>query len=349
MKSDLGNEQPYRESKEHALSHYFDDLLPTDSEPEELPEDTPIAPVTAQASSNDDEDKKPTTTEQAYVDHHLNSMDSASSEKSASSPNTLSPSPSTSLKPLVDEPVVSSVNAIVDGSAYEAHKQKLEKMLQQLTPVKSLITLAPKEPAQAAIAPAVPTDNETAKTPQTTVPDVDSSEPVLSSTPSISSRWLDNGRPHWAQNPFDILLIDVSGLKLAVPLVALGHIEPIAGELTPLFGQSQWFLGLQKTPFGNIKTIDTAQYVMPEKTINEGQKNYNFVISINGMNWGLAVDAIDQPILIDPESIRWRAKRSNRPWMAGTVKDHMCVLLDIPVMGEILLKEDQNHRNNTGE
>jgi purine-binding chemotaxis protein CheW len=63
---------------------------------------------------------------------------------------------------------------------------------------------------------------------------------------------------------------------------------------------------------------------------------------INGLKWGLAVNGIDQPITIDPEHIRWRPRRSQRPWMAGTVKDHMCVLLDIPVFGEILAAEDHN-------
>jgi purine-binding chemotaxis protein CheW len=113
-------------------------------------------------------------------------------------------------------------------------------------------------------------------------------------------------------------------------------------NLTPLFGQSDWFMGLQQSPVGNIKTVNTAKFIMPERYKDE--HDYKFVVSINGLNWGLAVDRIHQPISIDPDSIRWRVNRSSRPWMAGMVRDHMCVLLDIPSMGELLQKQDENHQ-----
>lgn len=77
--------------------------------------------------------------------------------------------------------------------------------------------------------------------------------------------WHENGRPMWAQERFDVLLFEVSGLTLAVPLVALGQIQPLDDSLTPLFGQSDWFMGLLNSAHGKIKTINTALFVMPEK------------------------------------------------------------------------------------
>lgn len=154
--------------------------------------------------------------------------------------------------------------------------------------------------------------------------------------------WMPNGLPQWAQARFDVLLFQVSGLTLAVPLISLGTIQPITDELTPLFGQADWFMGLQPTPAGKIRTVNTAKFVMPERYDENFVKNAKYVVSINGVPWGLAVDSVNQPISLEPEAVKWRSDRSKRPWLAGTVKDHMCALLDIPMIGQMLMDADKN-------
>lgn len=154
--------------------------------------------------------------------------------------------------------------------------------------------------------------------------------------------WLDNGRPQWAQSRFDVLLFKVSGLTLAVPLISLGQIQLLTDELTPLFGQADWFMGLQPTPAGKIRTVNTAKFVMPERYDESFLKTAKYVVSINGVPWGLAVDSVNQPIRLTPEDVKWRSDRSKRPWLAGTVKDHMCALLDIPRIGQMLVDADKN-------
>lgn len=154
--------------------------------------------------------------------------------------------------------------------------------------------------------------------------------------------WHENGRPLWAQSRFDVLLFQVSGLTLAVPLISLGQIQPLTDELTPLFGQADWFMGLQPTPAGKIRTINTAKFVMPERYDPRFVETAKYVMSINGVPWGLAVDSVNQPITLMPEDVKWRGDRSKRPWLAGTVKDHMCALLDIPRIGQMLIEADKN-------
>jgi purine-binding chemotaxis protein CheW len=229
-------------------------------------------------------------------------------------------------------------------TGYDQHKDRLEKMLKQVS------LLNNPESADC------PSSTESTSLEQLQLPSVVGETPIIVESdltvneqyqvmPPLSSEWLENGRPHWAQERFEILLIEVNGLQLAVPLIALGQIQMMEeGSLTPLFGQSEWFMGLQKTPSGNVKTVDTAKFVMPERY--KSDHDYKYVVSINGLAWGLAVDRIHQPISVQPDAIRWRTKRTNRPWMAGTLKDHMCVLLDIPSMGEILQGEDKSRRKN---
>ena len=154
--------------------------------------------------------------------------------------------------------------------------------------------------------------------------------------------WMPNGLPQWAQSRFDVLLFKVSGLTLAVPLISLGQIQPITSELTPLFGQADWFMGFQPTPQGKIRTVNTAKFVMPERYDENFVKSAKYVVSINGVPWGLAVDSVNQPISLMPDEVKWRGNRSKRPWLAGTVKEHMCALLDIPMIGQMLIDADKN-------
>ena len=160
---------------------------------------------------------------------------------------------------------------------------------------------------------------------------------------AASHEW-QNGRPPWAQERFDVLLFSVSKLTLAVPLVSLGQIQKLSEELTPLFGQADWFMGLLPTPAGKIRCVDTALFVMPDRYQPEFREQYRFVITIDGLPWGLAVDEVKQPIQLDPNEVNWRGVRSQRPWLAGTIKEHMCALLDVPELGRILAEQDKNRR-----
>ncbi len=145
------------------------------------------------------------------------------------------------------------------------------------------------------------------------------------------------GPPSWAQEPFECLLFDVAGLTLAVPLVCLGTIHPLAGqELTPLFGQPDWFLGILPTPSGNLKVLDTARWVMPERYNDDCRDGLQYVISVQGYEWGLTVHQVSRSIRLDPNAVKWRGQRTQRPWLAGTVIEHMCALLDVEVLAELI-------------
>jgi purine-binding chemotaxis protein CheW len=154
-------------------------------------------------------------------------------------------------------------------------------------------------------------------------------------------QWCDNGRPLWAQQDFDVLLFRVAGLTLAVPLIALGQIHPLTDGLTPIFGQADWFMGLQPTPAGRIRTVNTALFVMPERYDPAFIQSARYVVSIDGLDWGLAVDQVQQPTRLNPDDVTWRSTRGKRAWLAGTVKTAMCALLDVPQMGRILQSHDR--------
>ncbi|WP_367597860.1 CheW domain-containing protein [Pseudomonas fulva] len=146
-----------------------------------------------------------------------------------------------------------------------------------------------------------------------------------------------DGRPAWAAEPFECLLFDVAGLTLAVPLVCLGSIYTLADrELTPLFGQPEWFLGILTCQAGNLKVLDTARWVMPDRYRDDFRQGLQYVISVQGYEWGLAVHQVSRSLRLDPSEIKWRSQRGQRPWLAGTVIEHMCALLDVAELAELI-------------
>jgi purine-binding chemotaxis protein CheW len=147
----------------------------------------------------------------------------------------------------------------------------------------------------------------------------------------------DDERPAWAAEPFECLLFDVAGLTLAVPLVCLGSIYPLAGhDLTPLFGQPDWFLGILPSQAGNLKVLDTARWIMPDRYRDDFRQGLQYVISVQGYEWGLAVHQVSRSLRLDPNEIKWRTHRGQRPWLAGTVIEHMCALLDVSELAELI-------------
>lgn len=165
--------------------------------------------------------------------------------------------------------------------------------------------------------------------------------------PSTAARLLPDsvdGRPSWAAEPFECLLFDVAGLTLAVPLVCLGSIYALAGQtLTPLFGQPDWFLGILPSNSGNLKVLDTARWVMPDRYRDDFREGLQYVISVQGYEWGLAVHQVSRSLRLDPNEIKWRSQRGQRPWLAGTVIEHMCALLDVAELAELIASGGARH------
>jgi purine-binding chemotaxis protein CheW len=168
--------------------------------------------------------------------------------------------------------------------------------------------------------------------------------PPSNTPPPIES----DGRPSWAAEPFECLLFDVAGLTLAVPLVCLGSIYSLAGhELTPLFGQPEWFLGILPSQAGNLKVLDTARWVMPDRYRDDFKQGLQYVISVQGYEWGLAVHQVSRSLRLDPNEIKWRSHRGQRPWLAGTVIEHMCALLDVASLAELIASGGAKHMSGS--
>lgn len=145
-------------------------------------------------------------------------------------------------------------------------------------------------------------------------------------------------RPHWAAEPFPCLLFRVDGLRLAVPLVHLNGVLPWPEQITPMPGHQPFFLGLHPHQGRNIKVVDTAMVVMPG---GGPQTDYGNIVVIDEGRWGLACASVDEIKTIDPVRVKWRSVQGKRPWLAGTVIEQMCALLDVAALARMLESGDR--------
>lgn len=151
----------------------------------------------------------------------------------------------------------------------------------------------------------------------------------------------DEGMPDWAEKEFQALLFKAGGLTLAVPLVELSGIQEWESEkVTPMPGHVVWYLGLYTYRDRSVPIIDTAYLVLPDDRLQrlapDPNERLGRIVFIGDGRWGLACDEVSEVITLTEEQVRWRSSRTKRRWLAGTVIEHMCALIDPPAFAEML-------------
>lgn len=148
------------------------------------------------------------------------------------------------------------------------------------------------------------------------------------------------GHPDWAQGEFQCLLFRVAGLTLALPLARLNGVLPWDAEaVTPMPNHRAWFLGLREHLGHQVKLIDVAKVVLPpERAAEESEPGK--VILIDGGRWGLAVSEVAEVVTLSAGAVKWRKREAaagdTRAWLAGTVIERMCALIDSDAFAAML-------------
>jgi purine-binding chemotaxis protein CheW len=155
--------------------------------------------------------------------------------------------------------------------------------------------------------------------------------------------------PDWGRQGFAGLVFEVAGLKMAAPLHLLGGISLLEDNLQPVVAQADWFMGLLRWNGKNLRVVDTARFVMPERLPdNSHRSQYNNVIVLGDSLWALAVDKADESVHLDTAEIRWKTVTGNRPWLAGTLLQRLCALIDVETLIQLLKACDRTIIHDTG-
>jgi purine-binding chemotaxis protein CheW len=134
----------------------------------------------------------------------------------------------------------------------------------------------------------------------------------------------------WSSQGVECLIFSVCGLKLAVPLLFLGGVHEVTrDQVRPLVGQPEWYLGMVHTGEHNLQVIDTANLIMPERNQHLAEQGFKYLIQLEKTPWAIACQSIDDTVRLGASEIKWRGARGKRTWLAGTVIERMCALVDV--------------------
>ena len=137
-------------------------------------------------------------------------------------------------------------------------------------------------------------------------------------------------KPVIPKEEFQVLLFEVAGLTLAVPLTELGGIHQIE-TINPLFGKPAWFKGVLLHRDEKYNVVDTAKWVMPQKSTEKLAEStkYQYLIVLGESGWGLGCESLIATDTLLPDDVKWRNVEGSRPWLSGMVKKKMCALMNV--------------------
>jgi len=148
--------------------------------------------------------------------------------------------------------------------------------------------------------------------------------------------------PEWCKHEFQAMLFKVAGLTLAVPLIDLnGVVECNLDDISAMPGHADFYFGLMKHLDKNVPLVDTARFVLPADKLttllaDDPASRITRAVLIQDSQYGLACDEVNEILTLSPEEVRWRSQRTQRRWLAGTVIEHMCALIDATAFAELL-------------
>jgi purine-binding chemotaxis protein CheW len=223
----------------------------------------------------------------------------------------------------------------------DAKTRELNRILAQASPIAQAEQTIPKAPV---VVPAVtepslkvqlnPATKAGVPAQNRDVPIAERLGIATTTQPAVIS---DSVNKSYRQGRFQALFFNVAGLKLAVPLTELGGIHQL-GEVNSLFGKPAWFKGVMLYRQQKISVVDSARWVMPEKydQVMQQKLNYQYVIMLGNSNWGLMCETLINTFSLEQDEVKWRETDGKRPWMAGLIKKHMCALVDVDAMINLL-------------
>ncbi|MBA1149564.1 chemotaxis protein CheW [Ectothiorhodospiraceae bacterium WFHF3C12] len=143
--------------------------------------------------------------------------------------------------------------------------------------------------------------------------------------------------PEWAEPDFQALIFHVGGLKLAVPLVKLHSVVPWEEQVTPMPNQPGWCHGLFNYRGHNVRVVDTAALVLPaDKRAEAAADTPEQILVVGDGRWAMSCTRVGDVVRLKPGEVKWRTARGQRPWLAGTVREKLCAVMDTEAFADML-------------
>ena len=182
--------------------------------------------------------------------------------------------------------------------------------------------------------------------------------PVAPPLPDDDSRRCDpapawSARAVWEGAEFDVLLFRAGPLPLAIPMPEVQGIVNVPTRLGLSHNTPDWVLGTFNHRDGLVTAIDTQHLLTGESgdhgsadlaTVSTPGERHGLLIA--GGRWVLVCAPGIETRRVEPDMVRWRKSRTNRPWYAGVITPQMNTLLDLRAVATLI---GTIHATNTFE
>jgi chemotaxis signal transduction protein len=135
-----------------------------------------------------------------------------------------------------------------------------------------------------------------------------------------------------ADEEIKLLLCDVAGMAVAVPIAALDNI--ITWPDTPLTripGEPEWVLGVCSDREAHTRVADISRLLSSE-TGSEIQQTPAYILLVGNRRWGIACNRLRKIVTLTGKDINWRSDLTQRPWFRGVLVDSMSSVLDVDTL-----------------
>lgn len=138
---------------------------------------------------------------------------------------------------------------------------------------------------------------------------------------------------------FQVLLCQICGVTIAIPLVELGSIMQIT-KFTNQGQKQSWFKGLFVKGDQTYTCIDMSAQIAPHRyEKNDSANEYRYLVQLGKSDYALCCNNVETTLEIEKPDVKWRSDITKQPWLAGMLKDKMCALVDGAEMVRDVLKQ----------
>ncbi len=153
----------------------------------------------------------------------------------------------------------------------------------------------------------------------------------------IQGRLLEPEEPVTEPDVLQVLLFNLSGLKMAIPMGELDGIIDWPGELQQAPEGIPFCLGALPMQRHKLPVIDLARLIVPARLrAHRPQSSFERILLIGDRCWGLACHGVGEVVTVESSAVNWRSERPNRKWLAGTISSHGSALLDAVALERLL-------------
>ncbi len=138
-----------------------------------------------------------------------------------------------------------------------------------------------------------------------------------------------------------VLLFNLSGLKMAIPMNDLDGIIDWPEKLADADAEIPFCIGMLSSPGQGIPVIDLARLIVPARLrAHRPAIDFERILLIGGRKWGLACHGVGDVVTVESSAVNWRNERPNRKWLAGTISSYGSALLDAIALERLLQHGD---------